>query len=210
MEGALLEACVRLSGGRAAGYLIGGALAVSWSMAQRILNALIAFGPDVVRLYVEAYAFAAKSLGVSRVGPFDLIATLVAAEWAIGFAAAAIGLRVARRPAGTPLRGAGPGTRPRGRRRPRRGLADHRHRAVVAPAARAGVRRARRRHGRAVVRAAVGRRALRRGVRRRSSCAPTRGRSPASGARRCGSSSPSSCCWPDSCSAACAAAPPAC
>jgi hypothetical protein len=28
MEGALLEACVRLSGGRAAGYVVGGALAV--------------------------------------------------------------------------------------------------------------------------------------------------------------------------------------
>ena len=97
MEGALLETCVRLSGGRAAGYLIGGALAVSWSMVQRILNALIAFGPDVVRLYVEAYTFAARSLGVTRVGPFDLIAVLVAAEWALGLAAAAIGLRVATR-----------------------------------------------------------------------------------------------------------------
>ena len=97
MEGALLEACVRLSGGHAAGYVIGGALAVSWSMVQRILNALISFGPDVVRLYVEAYSFAARSLGVSRVGPFDLIATLVVAEWAIGFAAATIGLRVASR-----------------------------------------------------------------------------------------------------------------
>ena len=78
-------------------------------MAQRILNALIAFGPDVVRLYVEAYTFAARSLGVSRFGPFDLIATLVAAEWAMGCAAAAIGLRVARPPAGavvTPFAGA--------------------------------------------------------------------------------------------------------
>lgn len=110
MEGALLETCVRLSGARAAGYLVGGALAVSWSMAQRILTALIAFGPDLVRLYVEAYTFAARSLGVSRVGPFDLIATLVAAEWAIGLAAAAIGLRVAARRAGD---GAAPGTAPR-------------------------------------------------------------------------------------------------
>jgi nucleoside-triphosphatase THEP1 len=100
MEGALLEACVRLSGGHTAGYLIGGALAVSWSMVQRILNALISFGPDVVRLYVEAYSFAARSLGVSRVGPFDLIATLVVAEWVTGVAAAAIGLRVASRRAG--------------------------------------------------------------------------------------------------------------
>jgi hypothetical protein len=48
-------------------------------MVQRMLTALIAFGPDVVRLYVEAYT-ASRSLGVTRFGPFDLIATLIAAD----------------------------------------------------------------------------------------------------------------------------------
>jgi nucleoside-triphosphatase THEP1 len=96
MEGVLLEAMVRLARGRAIGYLAGGALAVSWSMVQRVLNALIAFGPDVVRLYVDAYKYAARSLGVSAVGPFDLVAVLVALEMAAGCAAAATGLRIAR------------------------------------------------------------------------------------------------------------------
>lgn len=109
MEGVLLEACVRLLGGHPAGYLVGGALAVSWSMVQRMLTALIAFGPDVVRLYVEAYNFASRSLGVTRFGPFDLIATLIAAEWVVGVTAAALGLSIARRaagmPAGAPLPG---------------------------------------------------------------------------------------------------------
>jgi hypothetical protein len=68
MEGVLLETSVRLFGGHAVGYFIGGALAVSWSLAQRILNAVITFGPDVVRLYVETYDFASRSLGVSRFG----------------------------------------------------------------------------------------------------------------------------------------------
>ena len=99
MEGALLEACVRLSGGRAAGYLAGGALAVSWALVQRVLNALVAFGPDVVRLYVEAYAYASRALGVSSVGPFDLVAALFAAQCALGAGAAALGLRAARQPA---------------------------------------------------------------------------------------------------------------
>jgi len=76
---------------------------------QRMLNALIAFGPDVVRLYVEAYAFAARALGVLRFGPFDLIATLVAAEWAIGIAAAAVGLSIARQAAGAPASSSLPG-----------------------------------------------------------------------------------------------------
>jgi hypothetical protein len=101
MEGVLLEACVRLLGGHAVAYLVGGALAVSWSLAQRLLSAVVAFGPDVVRLYVETYGFAARSLGVSRFGPFDLIAALVAAECAFGVAAAALGLAVARNARGT-------------------------------------------------------------------------------------------------------------
>ncbi len=96
MEGVLLEAAVRLSRGRVPGYLVGGALAVSWSMAQRVLNALIAFGTDVVRLYVDAYGYAARSLGVSSFGPFDLIATLVGLEMCTGCMAAMLGLRVAR------------------------------------------------------------------------------------------------------------------
>ena len=102
MEGMLLEACVRLLGGHAAGYLVGGALAVSWSMVQRLLSALITFGPDVVRLFIEAYGFASRVLGVSRFGPFDLIATLIIAEWMIGLTAAALGLRIARQAARVP------------------------------------------------------------------------------------------------------------
>jgi nucleoside-triphosphatase THEP1 len=95
MEGVLLEGLVRLSGGRAVGYLAGGALAVSWSMAQRIGNAIISFGPDVVRLYVDAYGYAARSIGVSSFGPFDLVLTLVGLEMAAGCAAAVLGLRIA-------------------------------------------------------------------------------------------------------------------
>jgi nucleoside-triphosphatase THEP1 len=101
MEGVLLEAMVRLFRGRAAGYLIGGALAVSWAMAQRVLNAVISFGTDVVRLYVDAYSFASRSLGVSSFGPFDLIGALVAVELMAGFTAAAVGLRIGRDAAAT-------------------------------------------------------------------------------------------------------------
>jgi nucleoside-triphosphatase THEP1 len=97
MEGVLLEAMVRLFQRRAVGYLVGGALAVSWSMAQRVLNALISFGPDVVRLYVDAYRFASRSLGVQSFGPFDLVGTLVALEMVTGVAAAFVGIRTASR-----------------------------------------------------------------------------------------------------------------
>ena len=109
MEGILLEIFVRSFRGRAPGYLAGGAIAVSWSMAQRILSALIAYGANVVRLYVDAYNYAARSLGVSSFGPFDLVATLVALEMCAGVAAASFGL-VAARGVGT----AAVASRPRG------------------------------------------------------------------------------------------------
>ena len=95
-EGLLLQAAVALLGANPAGYVVGGALAVSWSFAQKILSALIAFGPDVVRLYVEAYHYASRSLGVSRFGPFDLVVLLLVVECALGVAAAVAGMRLGR------------------------------------------------------------------------------------------------------------------
>ena len=95
-EGLLLQAAVALLGANPAGYVVGGALAVSWSFAQKILSALIAFGPDVVRLYVEAYHYASRSLGVSTFGPFDLVVLLLAVECTLGVAAAVAGMRLGR------------------------------------------------------------------------------------------------------------------
>ncbi len=97
MEGLLLETMVRLFGGRAVGYLAGGALAVSWALAQRLLTALVAFGPNVVRLYVDAYAYASRTLGVSSFGPFDLVAAVAGIEMILGGLAAAVGLHAASR-----------------------------------------------------------------------------------------------------------------
>ena len=99
-EGLLMEAALAAIGANIAGYMVSGALAVSWSLAQKLLSTVIAFGPDVVRLYTETYRFAARSLGVSQFGPFDLVATLFVVECAIGVVAAGVGLRLGRR-AGT-------------------------------------------------------------------------------------------------------------
>lgn len=96
-EGLLMETALAVVGANAAGYVVSGALAVSWSLAQKLLSTFIAFGPDVVRLYTETYRFAARSMGVSQFGPFDLVATLFVVECAIGAVAATVGLRLGRR-----------------------------------------------------------------------------------------------------------------
>lgn len=96
MEGVLLESAVRVLGRRAVAYLAGGALAVAWSLVQRILNTLLSYGTDVVRLYVETYNYAARVIGVSSFGPVDLIAALFVIELGIGMLAAFVGLRATR------------------------------------------------------------------------------------------------------------------
>ena len=51
MEGLILEILVRLFRGRWPGFIIGGALAVSWSLFQKIFVLLMTYGPDFVKLY---------------------------------------------------------------------------------------------------------------------------------------------------------------
>ncbi len=96
MEGVLLESAVRVLGRRPVAYLAGGAMAVAWSLVQRILNTLLSYGTDVVRLYVETYNYAARVIGVSSFGPVDLIAALFVIELGIGMLAAFVGLRATR------------------------------------------------------------------------------------------------------------------
>ena len=198
MEGVLLEAMVRLFRGRAAGYLIGGALAVSWSMAQRMLNAVIAFGTDVVRLYVDAYSFASRSLGVSSFGPFDLIAALVGLEMLAGFTAAALGLRIGRDAGAITAVASRSGTSgllvPRPSHHRRKGTGPFRVSCwLLRRCWQAWRGSARCRGGRASSTSP-------RSPPLRS--APTRGRSPGFDAPRSGLRWPRSCCWPGSSSEA--------
>ncbi len=51
LEALLAECGVRLLGGNAAGYLLGGGLAMSWALAQKIGTMLLFYGPDAVALY---------------------------------------------------------------------------------------------------------------------------------------------------------------
>ena len=72
-EALLLEGATRLLGMNPAGYVVGGALAVSWTLAQKVTNYVITFGADVVALYVRLYDTVAANLGITQVGPLDLV-----------------------------------------------------------------------------------------------------------------------------------------
>jgi nucleoside-triphosphatase THEP1 len=95
-EGLFFQASVSLFGANALGFMAGGVLAVSWPLAQKITWALLAFGPDAMRLYAEAYRYASQSLGISRFGPFDLVGTLFLLQGVMGASAAVAGIRLER------------------------------------------------------------------------------------------------------------------
>ena len=96
-EALLLETGIRLAGRTLAGYMIGGALAVTESLFQKIVSILLTYGTGIVNLYVNTYKFAAMTLGIAGTHPIDLIVLLAATDLVIGVGAAALGFRVAAR-----------------------------------------------------------------------------------------------------------------
>jgi nucleoside-triphosphatase THEP1 len=119
MEGLLMEAAVRLFRGRVVGYLVGGALAMSWTLAHRLVTLTVTYGPDLVRLYTDMVALAERQLGPVPLGPWGPLAVLALLNFALGAAAAVLGMRVGARASawrskGNSADGAGaPGALPR-------------------------------------------------------------------------------------------------
>ncbi len=96
MEGVLLELGIRVLGSNLFGYILSGALAVSWSMVQKIINLLVALGMDFVRLYENLYQYAAKSLGLSAIGPFDLVLGFYFLQMILGGIVAVFAIRIGK------------------------------------------------------------------------------------------------------------------
>lgn len=94
MEGLLMEVAIRVAGGRAAGYVLGGALAMSWTLAQKIVSLLLTYGPDTLRLYGDAVALAERQLGPIPFGAWGPLLALTVLNLGVGAAAALVGMRL--------------------------------------------------------------------------------------------------------------------
>ncbi len=98
MEGLVLELMVRVFRGRWPGFIIGGALAVSWSLFQKIFVLLMTYGPNFVKLYEQLYFMAAKSLQLKDGVPFDLVAAIFIVDLSFGALVATLAYRSRKRP----------------------------------------------------------------------------------------------------------------
>ncbi len=100
MEGVLMEAGVRLLGGRLAGYVLGGALAMSWTLGHKIASLLLTYGWDLVRLYQDLIVLAERQVGSVPLGPWGPLLVLAGLNLALGGAVAAAGSRITPREVG--------------------------------------------------------------------------------------------------------------
>ncbi|NQV29273.1 MAG: hypothetical protein HQ508_00155 [Candidatus Marinimicrobia bacterium] len=93
MEGLILELFVRLFKGRWIGFVIGGALAVSWSLLQKILVLTMTYGPDFIKLYEQLYLMAAHSLRFDGTAPVDLVKAIFLIDLCFGALVASLAFR---------------------------------------------------------------------------------------------------------------------
>ncbi len=96
-ESLLLEGATRVLGRTALGYAAGGALAVSWTLVQKVASFLITFGGNIVALYVTLVEFAARSLRVTFLGPEEVLGALLAIDVVLGAVVALAAVRAGRR-----------------------------------------------------------------------------------------------------------------
>ena len=91
-ESFLLSTSIKLFGRNIIGYGIGGALAVTWSLAHRILNMIIIYGTDVIKIYSNLYKYAAKVTALNLGSPMNLVLILFSMYCIIGFATEVFGM----------------------------------------------------------------------------------------------------------------------
>lgn len=118
MEGLAMEAGVRLLGGRLPGYVLGGALAMSWTLVHKVGSLLVTYGTGLLPLYRDVVSWAERQVGTMPLGAWGPLAALAALNVAGGVAAALAGARLG---GGAPLPAPG-------RARPGGAVADWRRR----------------------------------------------------------------------------------
>ncbi len=103
-EAFLLEGSMFFLGRTTPGYILGGALAVSWSLMQKVLGTIILYGSNVVDLFSRMVAYASEVTGITALSPEGLLGGLIAIDLVLGGSVAAMGIAIGRRRhAGTPL-----------------------------------------------------------------------------------------------------------
>jgi len=103
-ESLLLEGSVRILGKTYLGFVVGSVLAVSWSFLQKIINFLIFYGFDIVKVYKGIIKLAEKQLNLN----FDIfwlpILIIFLIYVIVGFLSAFIGIKTGKKLIAQPVK----------------------------------------------------------------------------------------------------------
>lgn len=97
MEGLLMNAGVALLGARLPGYLLGGGLAMGWTVIHKVAALLILYGAAITEIYVRICQFAEKQTGLALDRPWALLLAFWCGLFVTGMVFAYGGWAVARR-----------------------------------------------------------------------------------------------------------------
>lgn len=91
MEALLIELLLLIMGRHIIGFVIAGAVAVLWSLVQKILFLLLMYGLDLIELAKSLYQYLIKLSGIDSLSSLYLIAGIVILYMVLGAAAAYAG-----------------------------------------------------------------------------------------------------------------------
>jgi len=97
MEGFLIELFLLVLGRNAMGYVVAGAIAVLWSLVQKILFLLLMYGLDLIELAQSLYQYLIKISGINAFSSLYLIAGIIVMYLVVGAVAAFGGCLSGRR-----------------------------------------------------------------------------------------------------------------
>lgn len=96
LEGLLMEMVFRVAGFNLISALLAGILAVSSALLHKIINLLLIYGEDIIRIYINLFQFAAKQLNIPDAGPRELLVLLLGGYTILGLLAGWMAFRVSR------------------------------------------------------------------------------------------------------------------
>jgi nucleoside-triphosphatase THEP1 len=99
----LLEIAVRVLGKSVTGYIIGSMLAMSWNLFQKLINYIIFYGSDIVKVYKDLVLYAQRQLKVDIETIWHPILVLFALYSIFGLIAAIIGINIGKKLLKKPL-----------------------------------------------------------------------------------------------------------
>ena len=101
-EALLMEVSTRTLGRNMLGYLVGGALALSSTIAHKIVSLLIYYGFDFVTVLVNLYGYAVKQIGYPNLQPETALLFLVGIYVILGMVSSIFGFTIGWKAAKTP------------------------------------------------------------------------------------------------------------